>query len=124
AERFLPSLIESVEGLLKKHGVQDDHIILRVAGCPNGCSRAMLAEAGLVGKGPGKYNLYLGGNRVGTRIPKLHQENVSPEVILAELDGLIGRWVTEREPEECFGDFVIRAGVVPEVKVSHRDFHA
>ncbi|MEM8491692.1 MAG: assimilatory sulfite reductase (NADPH) hemoprotein subunit [Pseudomonadota bacterium] len=124
AERFLPSLIESVEGLLTKHGVQDDHIILRVAGCPNGCSRAMLAEAGLVGKGPGKYNLYLGGNRVGTRIPKLHQENVSPEIILAELDGLIGRWVTEREPDECFGDFVIRVGIVPEVKVSHTDFHA
>ncbi|MEM6300262.1 MAG: assimilatory sulfite reductase (NADPH) hemoprotein subunit [Pseudomonadota bacterium] len=124
AERFLPSLIADVEGLLAKHGVAEEHIVLRVVGCPNGCGRALLAEAGLVGKGPGKYNFYLGGNLVGTRIPKLHMENVSPEVILEDLDVLIGRWVIERNENECFGDFVIRAGVVPEVKVSVTDFHA
>jgi len=124
AERFLPDLVAAVEGLLVKHKIPDDHIILRVVGCPNGCGRAMLAEAGLVGKGPNKYNLYLGGNRVGTRVPKLHLENVSPDVILEELDGLIGRWVAEREQDECFGDFVIRAGIVAEVKVSKTDFHA
>ncbi len=124
AERFLPDLVTGVEGLLSKHGVPDDHIILRVVGCPNGCGRAMLAEAGLVGKGPGKYNLYLGGNRIGTRVPKLHLENVSPEVILGELDTLIGRWVNERQDDEDFGDFVIRAGIVAEVVVSKTDFHA
>ncbi|MBU2958293.1 assimilatory sulfite reductase (NADPH) hemoprotein subunit [Paracoccus sp. 1_MG-2023] len=124
AERFLPELVANVEGLLDKHGVGQDHLILRVVGCPNGCGRAMLAEAGLVGKGPGKYNLYLGGNRVGTRIPKLHLENVSAEAILAELDTLIGQWATERDGDEGFGDFVIRKGVVPEVKVSVTDFHA
>ena len=70
AERYLPSLIEKIEGLLAKHGVPNDSIIMRVVGCPNGCGRAMLAEAGLVGKGPGKYNVYLGGNTEGTRIPK------------------------------------------------------
>lgn len=124
AERFLPDLVASVEGLLEKHGIGQDHIILRVVGCPNGCGRAMLAEAGLVGKGPGKYNLYLGGNRVGTRVPKLHLENRSPTVILEELDRLIGAWATGRQMDEGFGDFVIRTGVVPEVKVSKTDFHA
>ncbi|MGQ7843071.1 assimilatory sulfite reductase (NADPH) hemoprotein subunit [Granulosicoccus sp. 3-233] len=124
SERYLPSLVEKVEVLLEKHGLVDDHIILRVVGCPNGCGRAMLAEAGLVGKGPGKYNLYLGGNRVGTRIPKLYRENIGEEVILSELDSLIGRWATERHDDEGFGDFVIRQGVVKEVKVSVTDFHA
>ena len=124
AERFLPSLVGKVEALLEKHGIPDDHLILRVVGCPNGCGRAMLAEAGLVGKGPGKYNLYLGGNRVGTRIPKLYRENVGEDVILSELDALIGRWAEERESGEGFGDFVIRKGVVAEVKVSKTDFHA
>ena len=124
AERYLPSLIEKVEGLLEKHGIAQDHLILRVVGCPNGCGRAMLAEAGLVGKGPGKYNLYLGGNRVGTRIPKLYRENIGEEVILDELDSLIGRWAIERNGDEGFGDFVIRQGVVKEVKVSVTDFHA
>ena len=124
AERFLPDLVSNVEGLLAKHNVPQDHIILRVVGCPNGCGRAMLAEVGLVGKGPGKYNLYLGGNRVGTRVPKLYKENVSPEVIYEALDPLIADWVAERNEDEGFGDFVIRKGVVAEVKVSKTDFHA
>lgn len=124
AERYLPTLVTHVEELLTKHGVPDDHIILRVVGCPNGCGRAMLAEAGLVGRGPGKYNLYLGGNTQGTRIPKLYLDNVAEAEILQALDGLIGRWVLERQSGECFGDFVIRVGVVAEVKVSKTDFHA
>jgi len=124
AERFLPELVSNVEGLLAKHGVPDDHLILRVVGCPNGCGRAMLAEAGLVGKGPNKYNFYLGGNRNGTRVPKLYKENVTPDVIYAELDTLIASWVAERTPNEGFGDFVIRKGIVAEVKVSKTDFHA
>ncbi|HAT40221.1 MAG TPA: sulfite reductase subunit beta [Rheinheimera sp.] len=124
AERYLPTLVTHVEGILAKHGIADDHIILRVVGCPNGCGRAMLAEAGLVGRGPGKYNLYLGGNTAGTRIPKLFLDNVAEADILAALDTLIGRWSVERQPGECFGDFVIRVGVVAEVKVSKTDFHA
>lgn len=124
AERYLPTLVTHVEALLSKHGVPDDHIILRVVGCPNGCGRAMLAEAGLVGRGPGKYNLYLGGNTQGTRIPKLYLDNVAEAEILQALDDLIGRWVLERQSGECFGDFVVRVGVVAEVKVSKTDFHA
>jgi sulfite reductase (NADPH) hemoprotein beta-component len=124
AERYLPTLVTHVEELLTKHGVPDDHIILRVVGCPNGCGRAMLAEAGLVGRGPGKYNLYLGGNTQGTRIPKLYLDNVAEAEILQALDSLIGRWVLERNSGECFGDFVVRVGVVAEVKVSKTDFHA
>ena len=124
AERYLPELVTKVEGLLSKHGVADDHIVLRVTGCPNGCGRAMLAEVGLVGRAPGKYNVYLGGNKVGTRIPKLFLDNVAEAEILAQLDQLIGRWATERHAGEDFGDFVIRSGVVAEVKVSKTDFHA
>lgn len=124
SERYLPSLVAKVDALLSKHDMSDESIVLRVVGCPNGCGRALLAEVGLVGKGPGKYNVYLGGNRVGTRVPKLYQENVGEDVILGELDTLIARWATERTDEEGFGDFVIRQGVVAEVKVSVTDFHA
>lgn len=124
AERFLPSFVTQVEGILTKHNIADESIILRVTGCPNGCGRAMLAEVGLVGKGPDRYNLYLGGNKGGTRIPKIYQENLSSAVILTELDGLVARWSTQRKANEAFGDFVIRAGIVSEVKVSKRDFYA
>ena len=124
AERMLPAFVTDIEGLLSKHALADDAIIFRVTGCPNGCGRAMLAEVGLVGKAPGRYNLHLGGNLEGTRIPRLYQENITEPQILAELDSLIGRWAKERNPNECFGDFVIRAGVVAPVIDSARDFYA
>lgn len=123
AERYLPALVTDVEGILAKHNIAQDNIILRVTGCPNGCGRALLAEIGLVGKGPDKYNMYLGGNEGGTRVPKLYKDGIDNNTILAEIDALVGRWATERELGECFGDFVIRAGIVAEVVVSVRDFH-
>lgn len=58
AERFLPSFTDKVEAILEKHGIPDEHIVMRVTGCPNGCGRAMLAELGLVGKAPGRYNVH------------------------------------------------------------------
>ena len=123
AERYLPKLVDDVEAILTKNGLADESIILRVTGCPNGCGRAMLAEIGLVGKGPGKYNMYLGSNLGGTRIPKLYKENLNEQNILEEIDSLSARWAAERNQDECFGDYVIRAGIVDEVKISVRDFH-
>lgn len=124
AERMLPAFVTDIEGLLAKHDLADDAIIFRVTGCPNGCGRAMLAEVGLVGKAPGRYNLHLGGNLEGTRIPRLHLENITEPQILAELDTLIGRWAKDRNTGECFGDFVIRAGIIAPVIDSARDFYA
>ncbi|OIN09633.1 assimilatory sulfite reductase (NADPH) hemoprotein subunit [Oceanisphaera psychrotolerans] len=124
AERMLPAYVTDIEGLLAKHGMADDAIIFRVTGCPNGCGRAMLAEVGLVGKAPGRYNLHLGGNREGTRIPRMYKENITDAQILEELDTLIGRWSAEREAGEAFGDFVIRAGIIAPVVDSARDFYA
>jgi sulfite reductase (NADPH) hemoprotein beta-component len=124
AERYLPDLVTKVEAILTKHDVSEEHVILRVTGCPNGCGRAMLAEIGLVGKGPGKYDMYLGGNHGGTRVPKLYKESVNEAGILTEINQLVEHWSKERNADEGFGDFTIRAGIVTEVKVSKRDFHA
>jgi len=123
AERYLPGLVDNVEAILEKNGLKDDSIILRVTGCPNGCGRAMLAEIGLVGKGPGKYNMYLGSDLAGSRVPKLYKENVDEAAVLSEIDALSARWSAERNDGEAFGDFVIRAGIVEQVIVSFRDFH-
>lgn len=125
AERFLPEFVAEIEDVLKKHKLpEEDNIIFRVTGCPNGCGRAMLAEIGLVGKAPGRYNFHLGGNRSGTRVPKMYKENITDRQILSEIDELVGRWATERQGNEGFGDFTIRAGIVDEVIVSKRDFYA
>jgi len=122
AERFLPSFVTKVEEIMHNHGVGEEHIVLRVTGCPNGCGRAMLAEVGLVGKAPGRYNLHIGGNRIGTRIPRMYRENITESDILATLDELVGRWAKDREAAEGFGDFVIRAGIVTPVLDPARDF--
>ncbi|WP_394515099.1 assimilatory sulfite reductase (NADPH) hemoprotein subunit [Pantoea sp. SGAir0215] len=122
AERFLPSFVTRVEAIMHNHGVGEEHIVLRVTGCPNGCGRAMLAEVGLVGKAPGRYNLHIGGNRIGTRIPRMYRENITEPEILATIDELVGRWAKEREAAEGFGDFVIRAGIVAPVLDPARDF--
>ncbi|MBE1299565.1 MAG: assimilatory sulfite reductase (NADPH) hemoprotein subunit [Alteromonadaceae bacterium] len=123
AERYLPESVDRLEALLEKHGVPEEQIIFRITGCPNGCGRAMLAEVGLVGKGPGKYNLHIGGDYSGTRIPKMYKENIGEDEIFAELDMLIGKWATERTADERFGDFVIRAGVIKPVVDSAKDFY-
>ena len=122
AERYLPTFVDEIEIMLKKHKIESEYIITRIAGCPNGCGRAMLAELGLVGKAPGRYNMYIGGNRAGTRVPKQHLENATTEEILKETDSLIERWSKERTDNEEFGDFVIRVGVVKEIKSSATDF--
>jgi sulfite reductase (NADPH) hemoprotein beta-component len=124
AERYLPEAVTQLEGILAKHDIAQKSIIYRVTGCPNGCGRSMLAEIGLVGKGPGKYNLHLGGNRQGTRIPKMYKENIGEQQIMDELDVLIGLWAKEAQGDESFGDFVIRTGVIAEVVNSAEDFYA
>lgn len=124
AERYLPEAVTEIEEILAKHNMANESIIYRVTGCPNGCGRAMLAEIGLVGKGPNKYNLHLGGNREGTRIPKMYKENILDTEIMSIIDELVGRWSKERENTESFGDFVVRAGIVAPVLDSAKDFYA
>ncbi|MCW7550296.1 assimilatory sulfite reductase (NADPH) hemoprotein subunit [Photorhabdus sp. APURE] len=123
AERFLPEFVTHIEQLMNKHGIGDEHIVLRVTGCPNGCGRAMLAEVGLVGKALDRYNLHLGGNRIGTRIPRMYKENISSQEILSIMDELIGRWAVGRQSNEGFGDFLIRTDIIKPVLDSARDFY-
>lgn len=122
AERFLPGFVDNIDAIMAKHGMSDEHIVLRVTGCPNGCGRALLAEVGLVGKAPGRYNLHIGGNRIGTRIPRMFRENITEAEILEHLDTLVGRWSKEREAGEGFGDFTVRSGIIRPVLDPARDF--
>ncbi len=122
SERYLPSLIDRIEEMMAAYGLQDDAIVVRMTGCPNGCARPYLGEIGFVGKAPGKYNLYLGAGFHGERLNKLHRENIGEQEILAELEPMIGQYAKEREDSEPFGDFVIRAGYV-HATTAGRNFH-
>lgn len=123
SERYFPELIVKLETLFTEAGLGKDDVVFRITGCPNGCARPFLAEFALVGKAPGRYNLYLGGGFVGQRLNKLYRENIAEEEILTELKPIVERYAKERLPGERFGDFTIRAGYVTEV-CRGRDFHA
>ena len=122
AERFLPEFTDRLDAIMAKYGVADETIVTRITGCPNGCGRAMLAEIGLVGKAVGRYNLHLGGNRIGTRIPRLFKENISADEIVNLIDGWVKDWAENREDNECFGDFAIRSKIVKPVVDPAVDF--
>jgi sulfite reductase (NADPH) hemoprotein beta-component len=123
SERYLPDLITALEEKLFEHGLTHDDIVIRMTGCPNGCARPYLAEIGLVGKGPGRYNLYLGGAFNGARLSKLYAVDLDHAGIIANLEPVFAAYAKDRAPEEHFGDFVIRAGYV-ERTTNGRDFHA
>ena len=112
AERYLPDLITHYEALQVKHGIEKDAIVVRMTGCPNGCGRPYVAEIGFVGKAPGRYNMHIGGNGLGTRLNTLYKENITEATILEETDALFARYAAERVAGERFGDFVHRAGIV------------
>ena len=115
SERYLPSLITKIEGILAKYKLEKDPITLRMTGCPNGCARPYIAEIALTGRAPGKYNLYLGGGFHGERLNRMYRENIGEPAILEALDDVLGRYAAERLPEEHLGDFTIRAGIIREV---------
>ncbi|MFD2902276.1 sulfite reductase subunit beta, partial [Klebsiella pneumoniae] len=54
SERYLPSLLDKIEVILDEAGLRDEEIVIRMSGCPNGCSRPALAEIAFIGKAPGK----------------------------------------------------------------------
>ncbi|HTO05221.1 MAG TPA: NADPH-dependent assimilatory sulfite reductase hemoprotein subunit [Opitutus sp.] len=108
SERMLPGLIDRIEKLGTELGLGGEEIIIRSTGCPNGCARPYMAEIAFVGKAPGRYQVWLGGNAAGTRLNRLFKDTVKDPEIEAELRPLLTRWKNERQPNERFGDFSAR----------------
>jgi sulfite reductase (NADPH) hemoprotein beta-component len=123
SERYLPDLVTAIDERLAAYGLSADDIVIRMTGCPNGCARPYLAEIGLVGKGPGRYNLYIGAAFDGSRMNKLYAEDLDHAGIVAALDPVLATYAAERQKGEHFGDFTIRAGFVA-ASGNGADFHA
>ncbi len=123
SERYLPTLVSDLEVILEEAGLQNDEIVIRSTGCPNGCGRPYLGEIGLVGKVPGKYNLYLGAGFDGERLNKLYRVSITHEQIIDELKPILLRYAKERNEGEKFGDFTVRAAYV-KATTAGNNFHA
>jgi sulfite reductase (NADPH) hemoprotein beta-component len=108
AQRYLPTLITKIEPLLKKHSLESEEISLRMTGCPNGCGRSPLAEIGFIGTAYGRYNLYLGGDRLGARLNQKFRDNLDEQEILTTLDEVFSDYSLNRSSGETLGDFAWR----------------
>ena len=108
SERMLPGLVDRIEKLCGDLGLGSEEIIIRSTGCPNGCARPYTAEIGFVGKVPGRYQLWLGGNASGTRLNRIFKDVVKEADIETELGPLFARFAKERTASERFGDWCNR----------------
>jgi sulfite reductase (NADPH) hemoprotein beta-component len=108
SERTLPGLLTGMDSLLSEIGLANEELIIRMTGCPNGCARPYMAEIAFVGKGPNKYQIYLGGNEASTRLNRVYKDSVKGDDLLNELRPLLIRYREERKPGERFGDFCAR----------------
>jgi sulfite reductase (NADPH) hemoprotein beta-component len=108
SERVLPALVDRIEKLCAEVGLDGEEIIIRSTGCPNGCARPYTAEIGFVGKAPGRYQLWLGGNASGTRLNKVFKDVVKEAEVETELRPILARYAKERNADERFGDWCER----------------
>jgi sulfite reductase (NADPH) hemoprotein beta-component len=117
SERYVPEFLGLVDNLMDDAGLSGEEIIVRMTGCPNGCTRPYMAELGIVGRSPGKYAVYLGGNVAGTRLARLYNQNVPATEMTDHLRPLLERYARYRRAGERFGDFCARE-VWPEIEVA------
>jgi sulfite reductase (NADPH) hemoprotein beta-component len=108
SERMLPGLIDRIEKLCTEVGLAGEEIIIRSTGCPNGCARPYMAEIAFVGKAPGRYQVWLGGDTAGTRLNRVWKDVMKEADIETEFRPVLARFAKERNSGERFGDWCDR----------------
>ena len=108
SERSLPGFIDRLEKLLAEAGLAGEEIIIRSTGCPNGCARPYMAEIAFVGKAPGRYQVWLGGDVTGTRLNRIWKDMIKDTELENEFRPVFQRFAGERHSGERFGDWCQR----------------
>lgn len=111
-ERYLPQFLSLLEPTLQQLNLTQEHISIRMTGCPNGCARPFLSDIAFVGKALGRYNMYLGGASDGSRVNRLYKENITTDDMLAHTIDALTLFASHRNKHEPFGDYALRALVV------------
>ena len=115
SERMLPGFIDRIEKLLTETGLIGEEIIIRSTGCPNGCARPYMAEIAFVGKAPGRYQVWLGGDVAGLRLNRLWKDVLKEADLETEFRPVFARFAKERNFGERFGDWCQRVFLQPQV---------
>ncbi len=111
AERVLPSVVQQIEADLQALGLHNEPLSIRMTGCPNGCARPYMGDIGFVGRTKDVYNVYIGGDRLNTRMNTLYAPSVHLNNLASTIRPLLMLWKDEREGLESFGDFCNRVGI-------------
>ena len=114
SERMLPGFIDRIEKLLTETGLIGEEIIIRSTGCPNGCARPYMAEIAFVGKAPGRYQVWLGGDVAGLRLNRLWKDVLKEADLETEFRPVFARFANERTVGERFGDWCQRVFLQPQ----------
>ncbi len=110
AERVREDIVGAIEASLRRYGIERERLSIRITGCPNGCARPYTGDIGIVGRMPGFYALFVGGDFEGTRLNAPLADKVALGEIAATLDPLFALFASARGPGEGFGDFCHRVG--------------
>jgi len=110
SERVMPGILQRLRTLLTRLGLQDEHFVVRMTGCPNGCARPHMAELGFVGSAPEAYQVWLGGSPDQTRLARPYLERMADAALEATLEPLLVFFRDGRRAGESFGDFCNRVG--------------
>jgi sulfite reductase (ferredoxin) len=105
SERVFPGVLDRIDEILAQLGLSDEPILIRMTGCPNGCARPYNADIAFVGRGPGKYALYVGGSVTGERLVGLQQKTIALEDIPGRVRSLLEEFVRDRFAGETFSDY-------------------
>ena len=109
AERMHPEIVGGIDALLAKYGLSQRRVSVRITGCPNGCARTYAGDIGIVGRMPGFYALYVGGDFEGTRLSFKILEKVPHAAVISSFEPWFAAWA-EAGQAEGFGDFCTRIG--------------
>src|SRR5256885_8366441 len=88
AERVQPEIVGAIAARLERWGLEQERLSIRITGCPNGCARPYTGDIGIVGRVPGYYSLYVGGDFEGTRLNEAIGERLDIAGLAEALDPL------------------------------------
>jgi sulfite reductase (ferredoxin) len=110
SERVIPDILGRVRSLLDRLGLKNEHFVVRMTGCPNGCARPYMAELGFVGSAPEAYQIWLGGSPNQTRLARPFIERMKVDTLETTLEPLFVQFRDQRRSRESFGNFCDRLG--------------
>ena len=111
SERAMPGILDRIRALLDKLGMEHEHFVVRMTGCPNGCARPYMAELGFVGSSPEAYQVWLGGSPDQTRLAEVYVNKLPISDLETFLKPIFVYFKQNRQPAESFGDFCFRVGL-------------